>query len=210
MAKTNSSKRFMNMAYGLGASVVILGALLKITHWEIAGIVTGNQLLAIGLITEAFIFALSAFETPEKEYDWSLAYPELNEIGGDAKNRTAQGVLAQKIDKLMNEAQIDVALMNKLGEAINNFEGAAKGIAPTTEAIDHTQKYNEQISHAASQMQALNDLYKAQLDHANMQSAMNREMIENGAELKKQMESLVANMEQLNAVYGGMLTAIKK
>ena len=100
MAKTNSSKRFMNMAYGLGASVVILGALLKITHWEIAGIVTGNQLLAIGLITEAFIFALSAFETPEKEYDWSLAYPELNEIGGDAKNRTAQGVLAQKIDKL--------------------------------------------------------------------------------------------------------------
>ena len=110
----------------------------------------------------------------------------------------------------MNEAQIDVALMNKLGEAINNFEGAAKGIAPTTEAIDHTQKYNEQISHAASQMQALNDLYKAQLDQANMQSAMNREMIENGAELKKQMESLVANMEQLNAVYGGMLTAIKK
>jgi len=172
------------MAYGLGASVVILGALLKITHWEIAGVVTGNQLLAIGLITEAFIFALSAFETPEKEYDWSLAYPELNETGGDAKNRTAQGVLAQKIDKLMNEAQIDVALMNKLGEAINNFEGAAKGIAPTTEAIDHTQKYNEQISHAASQMQALNDLYKAQLDQANMQSAMNREMIENGAELK--------------------------
>ena len=59
-------------------------------------------------------------------------------------------------------------------------------------------------------MQALNDLYKAQLDHANMQTTMNREMIENGAELKKQMESLVANMEQLNAVYGGMLTAIKK
>ncbi len=198
------------MAYGLGASIVIIGALFKITHWEIAGVINGNQLLAIGLITEAFIFALSAFETPEKEYDWSLAYPELNQIGGDAKSRTAQGVLAQKIDQLMNEAQIDVALMNKLGEAIKSFEGAAKGIAPTTDAIDHTQKYNQEISHAAIQMQALNDLYKAQLDHANMQTTMNREMIENGAELKKQMESLVANMEQLNAVYGGMLTAIKK
>ena len=198
------------MAYGLGASIVIIGALFKITHWEIAGVINGNQLLAIGLITEAFIFALSAFETPEKEYDWSLAYPELNQIGGDAKGRTAQGVLAQKIDQLMNEAQIDVALMNKLGEAIKSFEGAAKGIAPTTDAIDHTQKYNQEISHAAVQMQALNDLYKAQLDHANMQTTMNREMIENGAELKKQMESLVANMEQLNAVYGGMLTAIKK
>lgn len=110
----------------------------------------------------------------------------------------------------MNEAQIDVELMNKLGEAIKNFEGAAKGITPTTDAIDHTQKYNQEISHAAAQMQALNDLYKSQLDHANMQTTINREMIENGAELKKQMESLVANMEQLNAVYGGMLTAIKK
>lgn len=210
MAKSNSSKRLMNMAYGLGASVVIIGALFKILHWEIAGVVNGSQLLAIGLITEAFIFAISAFETPEKEYDWTLAYPELNQTGGDAKNRTAQGVLAQKIDQLMNEAQIDVELMNKLGEAIKSFEGAAKGITPTTDAIDHTQKYNQEISHAAAQMQALNDLYKAQLDHANMQTTINREMIENGAELKKQMESLVANMEQLNAVYGGMLTAIKK
>ena len=53
------------MAYGLGASVVIIGALFKILHWEIAGVVNGSQ-LAIGLITEAFIFAISAFETQRK------------------------------------------------------------------------------------------------------------------------------------------------
>ena len=52
------------MVYGLGASVVILGALFKILHWELplgAIKLGGGTLLAIGLITEAIIFAISAF-----------------------------------------------------------------------------------------------------------------------------------------------------
>ena len=73
------------MAYGLGASVVIIGALFKILHLEF-----GSELLAIGLITEAIIFAISAFEPVDEEYDWSLVYPEL--AGGasrDRKNKAA-------------------------------------------------------------------------------------------------------------------------
>ena len=66
MAKSKSSKKLFNMAYGLGASVVIIGALFKITHFEIAGI-GGNLLLTIGLVTEAIIFAISAFEPVDDE-----------------------------------------------------------------------------------------------------------------------------------------------
>jgi gliding motility-associated protein GldL len=61
MAQSRASKRFMNMSYGFGASIVIIGALFKITHFEI-GILTGNVMLSIGLITEAIVFAISAFE----------------------------------------------------------------------------------------------------------------------------------------------------
>ena len=59
MAQSKASKRFMNMAYGLGASIVIIGALFKIIHFQI-GPLTGNVMLTLGLVTEAIIFAISA------------------------------------------------------------------------------------------------------------------------------------------------------
>ncbi|MPT34605.1 MAG: gliding motility protein GldL, partial [Flavobacterium sp.] len=73
-------KKVMNFAYGMGAAVVIVGALFKIMHWPGA-----SPMLIIGLGVEAFIFALSAFDPVEKELDWSLVYPEL--AGGEAKKR---------------------------------------------------------------------------------------------------------------------------
>jgi gliding motility-associated protein GldL len=39
----------------MGAAVVIVGALFKIIHFEP---LTGTRMLAVGLLTEAFIFAL--------------------------------------------------------------------------------------------------------------------------------------------------------
>ena len=78
------SKKAMNFAYGMGAAVVIVGALFKIIHFEI-GPLTGNVMLTIGLVTEAIIFALSAFEPVDNELDWSLVYPEL--AGGEAKEK---------------------------------------------------------------------------------------------------------------------------
>ena len=69
-------KKAMNFAYGMGAAVVIVGALFKITHFEL-GPLTGTVMLSVGLLTEAFIFALSAFEPVENELDWTLVYPEL-------------------------------------------------------------------------------------------------------------------------------------
>ena len=74
------NKKVMNFAYGMGAAVVIVGALFKIQHWTGA-----SELLVVGLLTEAFIFALSAFDKPDEDLDWSLVYPEL--AGGDAKNK---------------------------------------------------------------------------------------------------------------------------
>ena len=65
-------KSFMAKAYGLGAAVVIVGALFKILHWKGADV-----MLMVGLLTEAAIFFVSAFEPPHQEPDWTLVYPEL-------------------------------------------------------------------------------------------------------------------------------------
>ena len=203
------------MAYGLGASVVIIGALFKILHWEF-GPLTGGLLLAVGLITEALIFAISAFEPVDDEYDWSLVYPELVGSQISAKNneakdaKEAEGILSRKLDDLLKEANIDAELFNSVGSSIKNFEGAAKGIAPTADAIQHTQKYSEELSQAASQMESLNSLYKVQLDSASRQASINEEVVQNAGALKDQMESLATNLSSLNGVYGGMLSAMSK
>ncbi|MBU3821241.1 gliding motility protein GldL [Flavobacteriaceae bacterium XHP0103] len=211
MAQSKASKKFMNMAYGLGASIVIIGALFKITHFEL-GPLTGNFMLTLGLVTEALIFAISAFEPVDSDLDWSLVYPEL--AGGEAnkreKNEDAQGLLSKKLDNLLKEAKIDGELMSSLGESIKNFEGVAKNMAPTVDSIAATKKYGEELSLAAAQMESLNSLYKAQLESISRQSTINEESVENAAKLKEQMQSLASNLSSLNGVYGGMLSAMAK
>lgn len=215
MAQSKSTKKLFNMAYGLGASVVIIGALFKILHWEL-GPLNGGILLAIGLITEALIFAISAFEPVEDEYDWSLVYPEL--AGGEGVARSnvkaeiqeSEASLSKKLDDLLKEAGVDANLMESLGTSIRNFEGAAKGIAPTVDAMASTKKYSEEMVQAAAQMESLNSLYKVQLESASKQASINEEVVQNSTALKDQMASLSTNLSSLNGVYGGMLSAMSR
>ena len=211
MAQSKSSKRLFNMAYGLGASIVILGALFKILHWEL-GPLNGGLLLAIGLITEAIIFAISAFEPVDDDLDWSLVYPELagGAVAGKKKPEDAQGLLSQKLDEMLKDARIDSELMNSLSTSIRSFEGAAKGMAPTAEAMSSTKKYSEEMALAAAQMDSLNSLYKVQIESTSRQTEANQQVAENAEQLKAQMEHLASNLSSLNGVYGGMLSAMNR
>ncbi|MAN59490.1 MAG: gliding motility protein GldL [Flavobacteriaceae bacterium] len=213
MAQSKSSKKLFNMAYGLGASIVILGALFKILHWEL-GPLNGGVLLAVGLITEAIIFAISAFEPVDDDLDWSLVYPEL--AGGQTKvkrkeeTKDADGLLSKKLDEMLKEARIDSELMNSLSTSIRSFEGAAKGMAPTAEAMSSTKKYSEEMALAAAQMESLNSLYKVQVESTSRQTEVNERVAENAEQLKLQMEHLATNLSSLNGVYGGMLSAMNR
>ena len=206
MAQSLKEKKIMNMAYGLGASVVLIGALFKILHFSI-GPLTGGVMLTIGLVTEALIFFISAFESVDEDLDWSLVYPEL--AGGEGEEReNAEGMLSKKLDAMLGEANLDSDKMGRLAESIQSFAGAAENIAPATDSITATTKYSEQLTLAASQMESLNSLYKVQHDTVSKQSEMNESVVENTERLKDQMESLAANLSSLNGVYGGMLSAM--
>ena len=209
MAQSKGYKRFMAMAYGLGAAVVILGALFKLMHWPGA-----SAMLIIGLGAEAIIFALSAFEPLGEDLDWSLVYPELaggatmggkksKEVKGDA-----QGMLSQKLDEMLKDAKLDAGLMSSLSTSIQNFKGAADNIQPAVDSMAATKKYSEQMSLAAGQMESLNSLYKVQMESAARQAEANKMAADNAEGLKSQMESLTSNLSSLNGVYGGMLSAM--
>jgi gliding motility-associated protein GldL len=169
------SKNAMNMAYGLGASIVIIGALMKIIHQDL-GPISGNLMLTIGLITEALIFALSAFDPPGEDLDWSLVYPELAGGASSAKQESPQGLLTKKLDVMLAEAKVDVRLMSSLTNSIKDFEASAKSGA----------------------------------DSADSLAKINKEFANNAIQLQKQMESLATNLESLNSVYGGVLSAMNK
>ena len=151
MAQSKTKKKMFNMAYGLGAAVVILGALFKIAHYP-----GGTEMLTIGMIVEAAVFALSAFEPVEEDLDWTNVYPEL--AGGEAKDKEdakdSQGLLSQKLDAMLQEANLDSEMMSRLSTSISSFAGAAEGLKPATDSIAASNRYAEQLSVAAIDLPA--------------------------------------------------------
>ncbi|MEC8683680.1 MAG: gliding motility protein GldL, partial [Bacteroidota bacterium] len=176
-----------------------------------------SEILTLGMVVEALVFGYSAFERPTQELDWSLVYPEL---AGDApavkkaklveEPTEAKGLLSEKLDAMLKDARIDSELMTSLSTSIRSVEGAAKGMAPTAEAMNSTKKYSQEMSLAAAQLESLNSLYKVQVEAAGRQAEINNEVANNAGRLKEQMESLATNLSSLNGVYGGMLSAMNK
>jgi gliding motility-associated protein GldL len=211
MAQTRAYKKGMNFVYGMGAAVVIVGALFKIQHFSF-GFLTGGLMLSVGLGVEAIIFAISAFDNPDDELDWSKVYPELAEEGlssaNEKKSLGADGMLSQKLDNLLQEAKIDANLMESLGSSMQNFQSAAEGLSAASSSVASTNKYNEEMSKAALQMESLNNLYKIQVENSGKQAELNNEVVENTERLKEQMAALATNLSSLNGVYGGMLSAM--
>ena len=167
------SKNAMNMAYGLGASIVIIGALMKIIHQDL-GPITGNTMLTIGLVTEALIFALSAFDTPARDYPWEEVYDF--ETGKPTTKPKPKELMSEHIAEMIKKAELDQDVVNGLTQSIKDFEASAKAGA----------------------------------NNAGELAKINKEFAENANKLTTQMESLANNLESLNSVYGGVLSAMNK
>ncbi len=209
-------KNFMAKLYGWGAAIVILGAMFKILHLPGA-----DPMLIIGLTTEAVIFFFSAFEKPHEEYDWSLVYPELagmddpdaDEYSATATNNRLSPT--QELDKMLEDAKIDGALIESLGTGLRNFGDAASKLNDTVDAAAATKEYGEQLSLASKNMESLNALYAVQLEssanHMEAQNAIITNLtntINDSEKLSSEVSSLATNMGKLNNVYGGMLSAM--
>lgn len=220
---TKASKKdvILNMIYSLGAAVVIIGALCKINHYSPLGI-DGSIILAIGLVVEALIFVVFAFDKPKGDYDWEKAYPELAD-GTPVARKAAKVVeeadnisLSAKLDKMLADAKLDASLMERLRAGIDNFGTAVNEINKTTSAAAATQQYGDQLALAANHMESLNALYQVQLESGNKQVELNRKFIEEmeasaggSQKFQQEMEALTASINSLNKVYGGMLSAMK-
>lgn len=163
----------MNMVYGIGASIVIIGALFKILHWDftIPGVgwkFGGGTLLAIGLITEAIIFFISAFEPVHEEYDWSLVYPEL--VGGTPKatatnredlNLSAAKEVLDQHNKELAQAVGHLLALNK--SFVSQLEEAKTQVGTQKEVVESLNALSTQTKSFKQNIEALNGVYGGML-----------------------------------------------
>ena len=218
-----------NFIYSIGAAIVIFGALFKITHWSL-GPLSGNTLLAIGLITEAIIFIIFAFDPPktEESYAWENVYPELldahaapnpkhSTVGFQSSEvKELEVSLSDKLDQMLADAKLDVNLFERLRTGIDKFSSSVDQINQTVDVSTSTQKYNDQLTLAASHLESMNALYALQLEHGKTQTEYSKKYVEDmqksaahSEKFNEELTGLTANLNSLNRVYGGMLSAMK-
>lgn len=207
------SKKFkttMNFVYGIGAAVVIVGALFKILHLKGADI-----MLSVGLLTEAGIFVISAFEPVHMDPDWSLVYPEL--AGGEPteKKKSTGGSVSQQLDSMLAQAKIGPELIESLGTGLTSLSSNVKEMANLSNAAVATNEYAESASKAAKNMSSIADSTAMVSDSmgnfsAGLQGALtNISATETAtAEFSSELNKLNRNLSNLNSIYGNMLSAM--
>lgn len=191
----------MPKVYGIGAAVVIVGALFKIQHWEGA-----NQMLILGLGTEAVIFFLSAFEPKHAEADWSKVYPELAEDYEAPVHQTATRISNRpaggespllKIDEMLKTAKVDQNLLDNLGKGLTNLATSASQMNSLSNAAVATNDYAKNVQAASSSLMEMNKSYGTAMKAVGLMADASKDTSEYHAQVQKVTKNLTA----LNTVY---------
>ena len=153
--KTKRWKTFMGYIYGWGASVVMIGALFKLQHWQYSGL-----LLTIGLMTEAFIFFLSAFEPPLEMPEWSKVYPELRDDYEVMELEDYSRKGKNGFNQLFSSSELSPDLLEKVGKSLNDLSSAARGISDISTATLATDMYVKNLSSASETMNTFAEINK--------------------------------------------------
>ncbi len=204
--ETKKGKKFIGMLYGFGASVVLVGALFKIQHWPGAGI-----MLTIGLITEAVIFAFSAFEPPHMDVDWSLVYPELAGMGEEVdllEEETSEdkGSITEQLDTMLEDARIGPDLIESLGTGLRSMAENAGKMSDLSSAAASTSDYASSMSNAAEEVNKLSESY------VRASESLSRMVIsdEEGSAYADNLRSVSKNLSALNSVYELQLQTVNE
>jgi gliding motility-associated protein GldL len=157
LVRSKGYKNFMAKLYGLGAAVVIMGALFKILHLQGADI-----MLLVGMSTESIIFAFSAFEPLHVEYNWALVYPQLA-MGHDEdkkQKKVATGTITQQLDRALEEAKVGPELLESLVVGMRNLGENARQLSGVSDSVAATDSFVSNLSKATESIRNLSASYE--------------------------------------------------
>jgi len=203
----------MAKLYGIGAAVVIIGAMFKIQHWPFASL-----LLVVGLSTEAVIFFFSAFEPLHEEPDWSLVYPELalpedakHSLKEQNKKSTKQvggggGSVTAQLDNMLAEAKIEPELIASLGDGMRAFSTQAKDLSDISAPATASKEYATTLKTATEKVSSLADTYAAASESLTGLS----DQAKNGQAAGVHLQKMTENLQSLNSMYELQLQELEK
>ena len=235
-SESKKYKNFMAKVYGIGASIVLVGALFKLTHMSLFGWSgAANTMLTLGLLTEAVIFFFSAFEPVHMDPDWSLVYPELWDIyhgdgttkaskpeGGKKSANVNNDSITNKLDEMFEKANINPATLERLSAGLNKLSENAGKIADVSEAVSATSNYTKAMTKASESVLALDDEIAKSASRTAILSETNKKLNDSMSiyiervnasasttdNLNYQLNDLTKRMTAMNTVYGNMLNAM--
>jgi gliding motility-associated protein GldL len=153
LLKTKRAKAITGYIYSWGASIVLVGALFKLQHWPYSG-----PILAVGLLTEAVIFFVSAFEPPLDTPEWSKVYPELREDYEVSEFAEIEKPGRNKLDDLFKNTDLTPDLLKKVSYSLNELSNTARGISDISAATLATNMYVKNMSHASEAMSSFSEI----------------------------------------------------
>jgi gliding motility-associated protein GldL len=203
--ETNQGKYLKNLIIGLGASVVLLGALFKIQHWPGASL-----MLTAGMCTEAFIFAMLGLLPPHADYYWERFYPDITEnphveaYKKGIKHDPSHGHAAKpgespmkSLDKMMEEAQINPANLKRLNENFQKFGVTVDQIKDISGVSAATTNYSKSANEAAEALGKMKDTF---MGASKTMGAFNA-AAEDTTKFHQQVVVLSKNLGTLNQIY---------
>jgi len=185
--KSKFFKYIKNLLIGVGAAIVLIGALFKLESWPYA-----SEMLILGLSIEAFIFLFLGLIGPEPDYYWNKLYPGLNEYDSNIAPLTAGNVDAQTPG--LNGEVVE----QQLGGMLNELQGMSKSLG-SLKALQEVD-----FSQTGDQLKGMNNFY-TRMNEA-MSSLSNS--MEDTKQYGEQLSALNKNLGSLNNVYGNVLSAM--
>jgi len=233
--KSASFKYFKNFVIGVGASVVMIGALGKIRSYP-----WGDAAITVGLCVEAFLFLMLGLIPPEKDYYWEKLYPGLERYNSnisplaagemDKDQRPLNGVKVEgQLSGMLSELQIMSKSMSSLKalqevdfsqtsdqiKSMGNFyDRMNQAMVELGNSVEEAKAYRGHITALNQNIQGVNQMYQGVLAAKDNVNAMNNALAEIGNSAgdakvyNDQLATLNKNLRSLNSVYGNVLTAM--
>lgn len=204
-------KKFMAKLYGIGAAVVIAGALFKIMHWPGA-----NIMLILGMGTEVVIFFVSAFEPVHMDLDWTLVYPELAGMHGEEDKPEDKKSITEQLDNMLEEAKIGPELIESLGSGLKSLSDNTAKLTNLSDASVAANEFTSNMKMASQKIGTLSDVYDkasisisssiSDLEKASSKTAQALGLITNSTQeqagaYSQQLQSISKNLASLNSAY---------
>lgn len=188
---TKSFKYLKNLLIGLGASVVMIGALGKLNNYSWGGLA-----ITAGLATEAFLFFFLGVIGPDKDYFWEKLYPGLDNVGSNIAPLTAGDLGKPTAGPRSLDANV---VENNLSSMLEELQAMSKSLG-SLKALQEVD-----FSETGDQLKSMHNFYT----RMNDAMATLNETVEDTKMYKEHMAALNKNLTSLNAVYGNVLSAYR-